>query len=230
MAVEVVGREVEEDRALGREGDRCPRAGSWSTRRPRSRPGSTSPASEESGVPTLPATATGSPARAVEVTEQLDRGRLAVGPGDRDEAVRDRPPGQLELADHRRSPARSAAAITGASRGTPGLLTTVRVPSSSANSIRIQDDFDAGPRKPCRPSGWPESTPHRLPRAASSRAAACPSEPARRPETALGQRRARLPGGGEHPHSLSQSMARPDRADRGLLLRREPTRGSGLRA
>ena len=40
--------------------------------------------------------------RAVDRAEQLGRGRLAVRAGHRDEAVRQQPPGQLELADHRR--------------------------------------------------------------------------------------------------------------------------------
>ena len=48
-------------------------------------PGRCSPTSDASGVPTLPATATGTPACASDRAEQLDRGGLAVGAGDRDE-------------------------------------------------------------------------------------------------------------------------------------------------
>ena len=98
MAVEVVGREVEEDRALGREGvgvlelearaladDR--RVGvDLADQRGERRADVAGDRDRLAGA-------------AVDVAEQLDRGRLAVGPGHRDEAVRQRPPGQLQLAD-----------------------------------------------------------------------------------------------------------------------------------
>ena len=62
MAVEVVGREVEEDRALGARSSSV--SSSWKLEASQTivASASTSPASEASGVPTLPATATGSPA------------------------------------------------------------------------------------------------------------------------------------------------------------------------
>ena len=100
VAVEVVGREVEEDRALGGEGGAVLEleAGALADD---GRVGlDRADAAPASGVPTLPATATGSPAVAVDVAEQLGRGRLAVGAGDGEEAVRERAPGQLELAGH----------------------------------------------------------------------------------------------------------------------------------
>jgi len=66
----------------------------------------------------------------VDVAEQLDGRRLAVGAGYGEEAVGDRPPGKLELADHVNAAIESGQRSHGASRGTPGLLTTVRIPSS----------------------------------------------------------------------------------------------------
>ena len=67
------------------------------------------------------------------------------------------------------------AAITGASRGTPGLLTTVRVPSSCANPSVSRKTSTPAPSRPATPSGCPESTARTVsPRPASNRAAACP--------------------------------------------------------
>ena len=62
VAVEVVGGEVEEDGALG--GEVGCVSSSWKLEHSQTTvaSGSTSPTSSESGVPTLPATATGSPA------------------------------------------------------------------------------------------------------------------------------------------------------------------------
>ena len=54
--------EVQEDAPSRARTPRRPRAGSSTPRRPRSAPGRRSPTSADSGVPTLPATATGSPA------------------------------------------------------------------------------------------------------------------------------------------------------------------------
>ena len=98
-------------------------------------PGSSVPGSEASAVPTLPATTTGAPAVAVDVADQLDRRRLAVGAGERDELVLEQPPAELELADHAQPRARAPRAITGASRGTPGLLTTVAMPASRLRAL-----------------------------------------------------------------------------------------------
>src|SRR5882672_6535046 len=72
-------------------------------------------------------------------------------------------------------PRSNAAAITGASRGTPGLLTTVRVPSSRANPSVSRATSTPTPVNPAAPSGCPESTPRTTPpRSANNRAAACP--------------------------------------------------------
>ena len=72
------------------------------------------------------------PRRPVYRAEQLDRGRLAVRAGHRDELVRQQPPRQLHLADDLDA-ALAAATITGASFGTPGLFTRVRTPSSRSS-------------------------------------------------------------------------------------------------
>ena len=112
--------------------------------------GRRSPTSDASGVPTFPATATGSPARPVDVADQLGHGRLAVRPRDRDEAVGQHPPRRLELADHRRARASRAAAITGASLGTPGALDDAAHARQQVDSVRIQDDFDARALQPLR--------------------------------------------------------------------------------
>ena len=50
-------------------------------------------------------------------------------------------------------PSSWAAAIAGASAGTPGLLTTQRARSSSLHSTTIQEDFDAQPPQPFRARG-----------------------------------------------------------------------------
>ncbi len=151
MAVEVVGREVEEDGALG---------------------------AEESGVLELEAGGLADDRRlgvdladeagdrdadvardrdrlagaAEDVAEQLDRGGLAVGAGDGEEAVGECPPGELELTDdvdlalqrgrdHRRLP-----------RNPWALDDRVRSLELS-QTIRIQDHFDARPRKTFRAVG-----------------------------------------------------------------------------
>ena len=50
-------------------------------------------------MPTLPATATGSPGLPVDVADPFGRRRLAVRPGHRDELVWEQPPRELELAE-----------------------------------------------------------------------------------------------------------------------------------
>ena len=72
-------------------------------------------------------------------------------------------------------PRSSAAAITGASRGTPGLLTTVRVPSSRANPSVSRTTSTPTPASPAASSGCARIDPRtRSPRSASRRAAAWP--------------------------------------------------------
>ena len=61
-------------------------------------PGSTTPASDESGRPTLPATSHGQPAGGEHRAEQVGRRRLAVRPGDAGDRVGEHPGRQLDLA------------------------------------------------------------------------------------------------------------------------------------
>ncbi len=148
VAVEVVGREVEEDAALGGEvrGVLELEAGGLADHR---RVG-LQPAGQR-GERRADVAGDGDrlARRAVDVPEQLDRRRLAVGPGDGEEAIGDRPPGQLELADdvepalqrgsdHRRLPGHARALDDGSHA------------IELSNSIRIQGNFDALPRQPCR--------------------------------------------------------------------------------
>ena len=130
--------------------------------------GSSLPTREASGVPTLPATATGRPASRqispsssavvvlpfvpVTATKRCGSSRQASSSSPRTGSPRSR-----------------AAAITGASFGTPGLLTTQATPSSSSTP--------STPRcasSPAGTSGRPESVPITRPCASSTRAAAAP--------------------------------------------------------
>ena len=97
------------------------------------------------GVPTLPATATGSPAARWIVADQLGRRRLAVRAGHRDElvaAAAARPSSSSPMHRHaalarRRDDRRLA-------RARPGLLTSARARSSSSSCLRVVPvDFDA---------------------------------------------------------------------------------------
>ena len=131
---------------LGRERGRCPRAGSSTPRRRPVASASSSPASALTGVPTLPATATGQPGGAVDRAEQLGRGRLAVRPGHRAELVRQQPPAELELADDVDAALARTRDHAARRAGTPGLLTSVRGRldrGEKLRSIGIQVDFDA---------------------------------------------------------------------------------------
>ena len=84
------------------------------------------------------------PGLAVDLADQLGRRRLAVGAGDRDHLVGQQPPAELELAEHLARRARARRATTGASCGTPGLLTSVRTPSSSVDAVVARVHRDAG--------------------------------------------------------------------------------------
>ena len=93
-------------------------------------------------MPTLPATATAQPGDPVEVAEQLGRGGLAVGAGDRDEGVGDQPPGKLELPGHL-----EAALPRGLDHrgllGHSGALYKGLDLIEQLGSIHLQADFDA---------------------------------------------------------------------------------------
>ncbi len=83
------------------------------------------------------------------------------------------------------TPSVSARLTAGASRGTPGLLTTQRARSTQLVPITIQVHFDAGLAQPLGAIGRPGSAPiTSSPRSASIRAAACPDRA--RPTTRYG--------------------------------------------
>ena len=174
MAVEVVGGEVEEDGALGREVARVLEleAGALAD-------------DGRLGIDLADqlgerrADVAGDRDRlagaAVEVAEQLDRGRLAVGPGHREEAVGQRPPGQLQLPDdldpplqrrrdHRRLPGHTRA------------LDDRPRPLEQRKSIRIQERLRRRPPEALPPPRDARNRPPApsSPRPASRRAAACP--------------------------------------------------------
>ena len=158
VAVEVVGGEVEEDRALGREvaGVLELEAGGLADHGRVRLDLADQLRERRADVAGDRDRLTGA---AVDVAEQLDRGRLAVGPGHRDEAVGQRPPGQLQLPDdvdpplqrgrdHRRLPGNARALDDGPR------------PLEQCKSIRIQERLRRRPPKAFPPlSGLPESTP-----------------------------------------------------------------------
>ena len=133
---------------------RRPRAGSSSTSQTTVASGVEPPTSDASGVPTLPATATGSPAARwiapsssavvvlplvpVTATKRFGSSRQASS-----------------SSPSTGSPRSSAAAITGASRGTPGLLTTVRDAVEQLHAVAAR----GAPRRRSGASGPPASQP-----------------------------------------------------------------------
>ena len=180
VAVEVVGRDVEQDRRLGREHAACPRAGTTTPRRRRSPPGRASPTSELSGVPTLPATATGSPASRWMWPISSVVVVLPLVPGDRDEPVRQQPPRELELAEHRHAPLARGARSPAPARGTPGRLDhRARRRSSSSSAVGA----GATPAIARGASGAPASTPRPL--AARRSSASAREARARQPDDEL---------------------------------------------
>ena len=153
VAVEVVGRQVQEDRALG---------------------------AEEAGVLELEAGGLGDDGRvgldlpdqagerdadvarhrdrlagpAEDVAEQLDRGRLAVGAGDGEEAVGQGAPGELELTGHLDPPLQSGrdhCRLPGNPRALDDRVRALEL----CQPIRIQDNFDAVLGKPFGAIGMP---------------------------------------------------------------------------
>ena len=169
VAVEVIrASRLSSDRALGREGLACPRAGSSSLADHR-RLRAARRRATASGVPTLPGDRDRLARRAPDVAEQFGDGRLAVRAGDRDEAVREQPPGELELADHRQAPL-AGGGDRGRRAGHPGAL------DQAAHVARA--DFRLRPH----PGGLRRLTPS-SPSAPVGRAASrfrSPSRPARR--------------------------------------------------
>ena len=72
-----------------------------------------------------------------QVPEELGHGRLAVGPGDRHEPVREQPPGELELAEHGDAPfarRRDDRRL----RGHPGALDQTAGTGKQADPVRAE--------------------------------------------------------------------------------------------
>ncbi len=106
VAIEVIGLRVEQHGALGREVDRVlelKRAGlAHDDGLRREAPGDSEARQRR---PDVPGDLVGQPGLAVDVAEQLDRRRLAVGPRDGDELVpAQQPPAELELTEDRQAP------------------------------------------------------------------------------------------------------------------------------
>ena len=87
--LELEGRRLADDRRPGASGGRPDRP----------RPAGV-PSRSAEGEADVPGDGHVEPGLAVDPADQLDRRRLAVGPGHRDEVVAEQAPGQLELADH----------------------------------------------------------------------------------------------------------------------------------
>ena len=176
VAVEVVGREVEDRR---RTRGRRPRvSSSWKLEHSQTMVASGGDLADEGRQrrPDVAGHGDRLAGRPPEVSEELGHRRLPVGPGDGDETVREQPPGELELADDRRFRARGPRRSTGASAGTPGALDHA---SRAVERVQLRHHPGSlrrrGASSPSAPSGEPESTPiTSSPRAARSRAAAWP--------------------------------------------------------
>ena len=197
VAVEVVLGEVEQHRRLGRERVACPRAGTTTPRRRRSAPGATSPASEASAVPTLPATATGSPASRWMWPISSTVVVLPLEPVTAIELVRQQPPGELELAERRAIPrSRAARDHRRLLRHARALDDACATPASSSTPVVAGVHLDAG-RAPARRAASAATRRRRSPttprpRARSASAAATPGAGEADDEERAGrQRRAR---------------------------------------
>ncbi len=148
VAVEVVGGDVQEHRALRGEGARVLQlearaladhrrlgiglAGYGGQR-------GTDVAGDDDGLLRL----------APQVAEELGHGRLAVRPGHPDEGVGKAPPAELELADHRDAPVASGRDHRSLARHARALDHAARLVEQS-NSVTIQVNFDARLAQPFR--------------------------------------------------------------------------------
>ena len=199
VAVEVVRRQVEEDGALGREEAgvlELEARGLADDRRLRVAP----PDQARQRRADVAGDRDRLAGRPPDVPEQLDRGRLAVGAGDREEAIRQLPPRQLELPGHLDPPLqrrRDHRRLPGHSRALDDRPRSLEL----SKSICIQEDFDAHPPQSCRP--FRISAVDRLDRLAA------PPQQARPPPvpTAPGRRsdRGRPAAAGEPPSAAADS-------------------------
>jgi hypothetical protein len=129
----------------------------------------------------------------VDVAEELGGGGLAVGARYGEEPVGDRAPGELQLPHHRDA----ALARRRDHRRLPrhaGALDHGLDAAEQIGSVRIQDDFDARPRKPLRPLGLARvHAPHARPASREQARRGAPGAgQADDQEGALGQGRAGL--------------------------------------
>ena len=129
---------------------------------------STAPTSADSGVPTLPATATGSPAARQIAPSSSTVVVLPLVPVTATKRLGSRRQASSSSPTTGR-PSSRARAITGASLGTPGLFTT-----QAARSSRSRPSLSRCASRSAGTSGLPLSTASTSPCAASMRAAATP--------------------------------------------------------
>ena len=150
VAVEVIGREVEQRRGLGRERGgvlELKRRGLADDRRLGRQ------LSDQRGGrgPDVAGHGHRQPGLAVDVGDPLGRRRLAVGPGHADELVLEQAPGELELAQDGNATTSRDDDRRG-SLGHSGALDERSGPAGGGNRIGrgIEEHFDAGLRKPLR--------------------------------------------------------------------------------
>ena len=120
VAVEMIGRDVEQHGDARLERRESFRAG---TTRPRRRPNRRSPAPSTSlisGLPMLPPTRTLQAAAAQQMADQRGRRRFSLRSGDRDDRRLAQAVGELDLADHRHVGRVASRRTTGDVGGTPG--------------------------------------------------------------------------------------------------------------
>ena len=160
VAVEVVGRKVEEDRALGREGDAVLEleAGGLADH---GRVGVDLAGQRGERRADVAGHRNRLAGRPVDVPKQLDRRRLPIRPGHGDEPIRNRPPGQLQLPDHI-DPALQSRRDHRRLPRNPGTLDHRSHPIEERQSICIQHDFDTNPPKPCSPIRMPRIDRHNV--------------------------------------------------------------------
>ncbi len=157
VAVEVVGRQVEEDRALGSEGDAVLELEARGLA-DHGRRGIDLSGQRRERRADVAGHGHRLPGGPVDVPKPLDHGRLAVGPGHGNEPVRDRPPGNLELPSHVDPPLQGGSDHRRPPRN-PGTLDHSPHPVQERQAICIQKNFDADPPKPCNPIGMPRIDP-----------------------------------------------------------------------
>ena len=216
MAVEVVGRDVEEDADRSRGNARCPRAGSSRARQTiqASGSGSATVAERAADVPGhLDRPSGGAEDRA----EELGRGRLPVRAGDAEHRVAGEE--SVRRARPRSTPGRHAAraaATSGASAGTPGLFTSRSMPSTQRGVVRAESHFDDLPREASRCPAPRRGRPRRPPRRARRARARRPARSGR------GRPRGRVCGKVERASSWAACVSPHSSTSTGIFPRWRP--------